>query len=109
MKLSLTIRRAVVAVLLLVLPSCALLTSATSPKGVLAATQIACILQHAFLDDATLDKVCDLLTVEQRLAARAVAISYREQAKVDAVMRPALCAPLLDLQSHADAGPDGSR
>jgi hypothetical protein len=72
---------------------CALFTPANLPETILTGKQIACIIERAFVDDATLNTVCDLLTPAQRAAAKQVAAAHREQlAKRMSAMRAETCS-----------------
>ena len=66
-----------VAVSLVGLDGCALFAPANLPKTELVAKDIACILEHAFVDDSTLNTVCQLFTPAQQAAAKEFAAIHR--------------------------------
>lgn len=73
--------------------ACALFTPENLPKTELVAKDITCIIEHAFVDDATLNKVCDLLTPARQAAAKEIAAAHREQiAKRMSAMRAEACS-----------------
>ena len=59
--------------------ACALFTPANLPTTLIDAGKIACIIEHAFVDDATLNSVCNLVTAEERAAAKDIAAAHRAQ------------------------------
>jgi small basic protein len=81
--------------------SCALFTRENAPKTILTFEQIACIAANAFVDDATLAAVCQLVTGEQKA----------EGAKLAGVHRVAMtkqftsAAPRACVDAGADATP----
>ena len=62
-----------------VLSACALFTPQNLPTTLIDAGKIACIIEHAFVDDATLNSVCSLVTAEERAAAKDIAAAHRAQ------------------------------
>lgn len=71
------VSRAIFAMGACVLASCALFTHDNAPKTILSIKDIACIAEHAFVNDATLNTICDFLTVEQQQAAHQQASAMR--------------------------------
>jgi hypothetical protein len=80
---------------------CALFTPANLPQTALVAKDVTCILEHVFVDDATLNKLCDLLTAERRAAAQAVVAAERVRAS-----KRGAC---VTLDAGADAADGGAR
>ena len=72
-------KRFVGLLLLVLLPACALFTPQNLPTTLIDAGKIACIIEHAFVDDATLNSVCSLVTAEERAAAKDIAQAHRTQ------------------------------
>jgi hypothetical protein len=75
------------------LTGCSFLSSPEGSKGALVAGEIACIIQHAYLDNDALNALCKLVTPEQKAAAQQVAATYKLQAKHDAKMHAEFCQP----------------
>lgn len=63
------------------LAACHLFTPTELPSTILNIKDIACIIEHAFVDDKTLNTICNLLTAEQQSAGREVAKSHRDSVK----------------------------
>lgn len=63
------------------LAACHLLSPSELPNTVLNIKDITCIIEHAFVDDKTLNTLCNLLTAEQQSAAREVAKAHRDSVK----------------------------
>lgn len=64
----------------LVLSGCALFTPANLPKTEEVAQETKdalCAIEHAFLDDASLNAVCNLLSAERQAAAKKVREAHR--------------------------------
>jgi hypothetical protein len=78
--------------------ACSLFTPANLPKTELAAETVACVIEHAFLDDPSLNAVCNLLTADQQAAAKKVRAAHR--AALSKQMRTEHCAP----DAGAEAG-----
>lgn len=57
--------------------ACSLFTPANAQK-LIDAGKVACIVEHAFLDDATMNKVCDIVTAAEQAAAKDIAKTHRE-------------------------------
>ncbi len=91
-------------IIALVMMACSFFQSPIGKKIEIAATDVACIIEHAFVDDAILNRICDtrgVWTAEQKEAAHNIATAHRTQlAKEMAGMRAEVCAP--------DAGPNAS-
>jgi hypothetical protein len=81
----------------LMLSACFLAPLAKNPKTVLVAKDILCVIEHAYVDDAALNKLCDLLTPERIALAREIAQSHRAAM----VKKPAACR---SSDSLSDAG-----
>lgn len=58
--------------------ACALFTPANAQK-LIDAGKIACVIEHAFVNDDTLNSICNLVTAEERAAAKDVAQAHRAQ------------------------------
>lgn len=72
-------------------------------KTVLAVKDIACVIEHAYLDDAALNKLCEILTAEQQILAKEIASSHRTaMAKKLASSHAEACSDAGDAQA-ADA------
>lgn len=57
--------------------ACALFTPQNAQK-LIDAGKIACVIEHAFVDDATLNSICNLVTADERAAAQDIAKAHRE-------------------------------
>lgn len=76
------------------LAGCALFTPQNLPKTEETAKDIACVVEHAFLDDPGLNTVCDLLTPERQKAGHQAAAAHRVGvAKALAAHRASACGP----------------
>lgn len=85
------------------LSACSLFTPANLPKTEETAKDIACVIEHAFLDDPSLNAVCNLLTAAQQAAGKQLAAAHRAGvSKALAAHRASLCAP--DAGASADGG-----
>ena len=56
---------------------CSFFTAQNAQK-LIDAGKVACIVEHAFIDDATMNAVCDLVTLAEREAAKDIARMHRE-------------------------------
>lgn len=77
---------------------CALFTREQAPHTILTIKDIACLAEHAFIDDATANGICEMLTAEQRAAANEVRKAQRVAIAKQLVKHPEVC----------DAGPDAT-
>jgi hypothetical protein len=72
--------------------ACSLFSAQNLPTTLVETSKIACIIEHAFVDDATLNSVCNLVTAEERAAAKDIAQAHRAQlAKEMKSMRAEVC------------------
>jgi hypothetical protein len=58
--------------------ACALFTPQNA-QHLIDAGKIACVVEHAFVNDSTLNTICNLVTAEERAAAQDIAKAHREQ------------------------------
>jgi hypothetical protein len=79
--------------------ACSLFTPA-NVQTALDAAKVACVLEHAFVDDATLNAVCGLVSTEQRVAAHDIVAAERVRAS-----KRGVC---VTLDGGADAADGGS-
>lgn len=71
---------------------CSLFTAQNAQK-LIDAGKVACIVEHAFLDDATMNKVCDVVTAAEQAAAKDIARNHREAVgKRMAAMHAEVCS-----------------
>ncbi len=84
---------------LVFLTGCALFQGPNGVKNILALKDIACIAEHAFLDNAALDTACDMLSAEQKEAAHQAAAAHRTAMAKQMATRASACG---------DAGADAA-
>lgn len=91
-------------VLVMMLTNCALFTKENAPKTILTFEQIACIAANAFVDDAVLATVCQLLTGEERAEGAKLAGVHRVMIKQQLTSIPVYTCGDADAGAGAGAG-----